>query len=120
LDAQNNKGLTLHRLKKYEEAIVCYDKALDIKPNHFQTSNNKSWTLCKLKRYEEALLLSEISLTMKQPKPEYVHTKGFILLKLKQYQDAIKWFDKALKIDPNHKDSIKDRQLAVDASKLDK
>ena len=88
---------------------------LKIKPHHFQTLNNKSWTLCKLERYEEALLLSEIALTMNHPKAEYIHTKGFILLKLKQYQDAIKWFDKALAIDPNHKASIKDRQLAVDS-----
>ena len=43
-----------------------------------------------------------------------------LLLKLKQYVDAIKWFDKALAIDPNHKDSIKDRQIALDAAKLDK
>jgi len=71
--------------------------------------------LCKLEKYEKALLLSEISLTIKSSNPSTIHTKGFILLKLKQYQDAIKWFDKALEIDPNHKDSIKDRQLAVDS-----
>ena len=55
-----------------------------------------------------------------QNNPNDIHTKGHILLKLKQYQDAIKWFDKALAVDPNHKYSIKDRQLAVDAAKLDK
>ena len=119
-EAWNGKGNALRKLEKYEEAIDCYDKALEINPKNAGTLNSKSWTLCKLERYEEALLLSEISLAIKSTTIEYIHTKGFILLKLKQYQDAIKWFDKALAVDPNHKYSIKDRQLAVDAAKLDK
>ena len=120
VSAWDNKASALMKLKKYEEAIVCYDKALEIDPNDSSSLNNKSWSLCKLKRYQEALLVSEIALAINTTAPEHCHTKGFILLKLKQYQDAVKWFDKALTVDPNHKDSIKDRQLAVDAAKLDK
>ena len=119
-DLLYNKGNVLSDLEKNEEAIVCYDKALEIDPNDSSSLNNKSWSLCKLKRYQEALLVSEIAIAINTTAPEHCHTKGFILLKLKQYQDAIKWFDKALAVDPNHKDSIKDRQLAVDAAKLDK
>ena len=107
-----NKGNVLSDLKKYEEAIVCYDNALKIEPNDTDVLNGKSWNLCKQERYEEALLLIEKSLAIKSSDPNHIHTKGFILLKLKQYVDAIKWFDKALAIDPNHKDSINDRQIA--------
>ena len=107
-------------LGKDDEAIVYFDKALEIDPKYLNALNNKAWALVKMERYEEALLFSEKGLVAVSNTPNNIHTMGYILLKLKQYQDAIKWFDKALAIDPNHKDIIKDRQLAADAAKLDK
>ena len=37
-----------------------------------------------------------------------------------KYEEAIVWFDRVLEIEPNHKNSIKSKQLAVNAAKLDK
>src|SRR5207253_2236366 len=53
--AWNNKGLAFHRLGKYEEAIKCYDKALEIDPNYVTAWNNKGYTLDKLGKYKEAI-----------------------------------------------------------------
>jgi tetratricopeptide (TPR) repeat protein len=33
-DACNNKGVALDNLRRYKEAIKCYDKVLDIKPDY--------------------------------------------------------------------------------------
>ena len=39
LIALNNKGYSLSKLKKYSDALVCYDKFLQINPN-----DKPSWT----------------------------------------------------------------------------
>ena len=82
--------------------------------------NSKAWLLHLLERYDEALITVNKSLSIRSNHIDTIHTKGRILLKLKQYDNAIHYFDMTLKIDPEYKDSIKDRQLAADAAKLDK
>jgi len=44
-----NKGNALYDLEKYEEAIVYYDKALEIEPNHVDALNNKGLALNALR-----------------------------------------------------------------------
>lgn len=38
-----------------EDALIAYDKALEIDPNHTSAWNNKGIVLARLKRYEEAI-----------------------------------------------------------------
>ena len=45
VDALNNKGWTLSKIKKYNEAIECYDKALRINPDKELALNNKELNL---------------------------------------------------------------------------
>ena len=40
------KVLALYNLGKYEEAIKCYDKAIEIDPNYADAWNNKGLALC--------------------------------------------------------------------------
>ena len=47
---------------KYDEAIVYYDKALEIKPNDVDALNNKGLALYNLERYEEAITYYEKAL----------------------------------------------------------
>ncbi|PWR74367.1 tetratricopeptide repeat protein [Methanospirillum lacunae] len=51
----NNKGVTLSRLGKYDEAIKAYDQALQIDPEYTSAWNNKGVVLSKLGKYPEAL-----------------------------------------------------------------
>ena len=39
--AYNNKGIALSDLGRKEEAIVCYDKAIEINPQYADAYNNK-------------------------------------------------------------------------------
>ena len=53
--ALNMKGNALLGLDKSEEAIVWFDKALEVNPNYFFALNNKGLALSNLGRYDEAI-----------------------------------------------------------------
>jgi len=50
-----NKGATLDHLGKPDEALKCYDKAIEINPNYAKAWFNKGIALSKLGRPDEAL-----------------------------------------------------------------
>lgn|GEM_PF-2267741 len=50
-----NKGVMLHEGQKYEEALVLFDKALEINPGRLGAIVNKANALQELHRYGEAL-----------------------------------------------------------------
>ena len=70
------KGEILNSIGKYEEAIKCYDKAIDEKSRHVWYDD---WS-------------GAYALTL----------KGNALSSLGKYEEAIKCYDKALEINPNH------------------
>jgi tetratricopeptide (TPR) repeat protein len=49
----NEKGNSFYKLGKYEEAIQCYDRAIEIEPNIAAVWHNKALCLQNLGRYEE-------------------------------------------------------------------
>ena len=119
----NNKGYALYKLERYEEAIGCYDKAIELNPNEPTYWNNKGYVLYSLKRYEEAIKCFDKAIELNPNEPEYWNMKGIALYLLtryeeaiksyfpiillfgfyilKRYGEAIKCFDKAIKLNPN-------------------
>ena len=51
----DNKGNALSALGRKEEAIACYDRALEIEPRYAHAWNNKGIALSALGRKEEAI-----------------------------------------------------------------
>ena len=50
-----NRGVTLKALKRFEEALASYDRALAVRPDYAEAFSNRGNTLQELKRFEEAL-----------------------------------------------------------------
>ena len=44
-EALNNRGNTLHELKRFEEALASYDRALDVRPDYAEALSNRGNTL---------------------------------------------------------------------------
>jgi predicted O-linked N-acetylglucosamine transferase (SPINDLY family) len=86
----------LHELKRYDEAIIHFDKALSLKPDYAEGWSNKGLTLRELKRYDEAIIHFDKALSLKPDYAEGWSNKGSTLQELKRYDEAIIHFDKAL------------------------
>lgn len=96
------KGNTLFELQRYKDALVAYQKAVEIRPNYAQAWNGQGKTLSRLKQYKEALTAYDKSI---QLRPDYVEAwsgRGFVLQSLQRYSEAIASFDKALQLNENY------------------
>jgi predicted O-linked N-acetylglucosamine transferase (SPINDLY family) len=93
--------VTLHELKRLDEAIAHYDKALSLKPDYAQGLSNKAVTLNELKRYDEAIAHYDKALSLKPEYAEVWSNKGLTLQELKRYDEAITHYDKALCLKPD-------------------
>ncbi len=51
----NNRGVTLSRLGKYDDALAAYEQALQLHPDYSTAWNNKGVTLYRLGMYHEAV-----------------------------------------------------------------
>lgn len=96
----NNKGVGLHNLGRYEEAIRCLDRALEINPNCVPAWDNKGNSLNYLGRHAEALHCLDKALKIDPTFANAWNDKGNSLNGLNQPQGALHSYDIALKFDP--------------------
>ena len=95
----NNKGGALAALGRQEEAIRCYDKALEIEPRAPQAWNNKGSALSALDRNEDALRCYDKALAIDPRFSMAVVNKGRSLHILGNREEALRCFDQALSLE---------------------
>jgi uncharacterized membrane protein YccF (DUF307 family)/Tfp pilus assembly protein PilF len=95
------EGESLRNQHRYEEAIDCFDKALEIDQRHGRVWNCKGHALSSLHRYEEAIDCFDKALEIDSRRPSAWSNKGASLAGLGRYEAAILCFNKALEIDPS-------------------
>src|SRR3974377_1128789 len=64
--AHNNLGNALSALKRQEQALASYDKAISLKPDYAEAHSNRGNALSDLKRLEEAIVSYDKAL-VRQP-----------------------------------------------------
>ena len=108
-DAWCNLGSALTNLKRYEEAMNCYDKALKTRLTHaivpIWSWHGKGKVLKDLGRLEEALTSFDKALELNPEGAKAFHVgvwsdKGDTLRNLGRYEEAIGCYEKALEINP--------------------
>ncbi len=96
------QGLVFAEAKDYERAIVSYDKALELKPDHYYSWNSRGRALYFLNRYQEAIASYDKALAIQPGYYSAWDNRGDVLVYLKRYEEAIASYDKALAIQPNY------------------
>ena len=97
--ALTEKAKIYRGLGKYEKAIECYDKQIEIDSSDNFAFLFKGNMLSILGKYEEAIECYDKSILIDSEYHSPYMSKGFSLLELNKFDDAVKCFDKALRIE---------------------
>jgi len=96
------KGISLGKLEKYHEAVVCFDRALEINPRLSEAWYNKGIAMRRLERYHEAIACYDMILKMNPRQPEAWYNKGAVLADLERYHEAINSYEKFIEFAPRY------------------
>jgi|GEM_PF-1137865 len=103
------KGFENYSEGRYEEAIDCYNKAIEIDPQYAEAFRDKGAALGELGLYEEAIEAFNGALEIDPKSAESWRNNGVALLKMGIHEEAIKCFDKAIEIDPQYAEAWYDK-----------
>ncbi|GLI47757.1 hypothetical protein MBOURGENBZM_25490 [Methanoculleus bourgensis] len=89
-------------MRKFDEALVCYNKALELSPGDPVIWRRRGFALLKLGRYDEAAASFDQALAIDPVNATAWQRKGYALACLGEHEDAVACCDKALTLDPKH------------------
>ena len=99
-EAWFGKGNDLRVQDKYDEALMAYDRAIELEPLYAEAWNFKGVTFIGLGRYDEALQALDKAIELK---PDYASAwadKGWVLNSEGKYNESIQALDKAIELEP--------------------
>jgi tetratricopeptide (TPR) repeat protein len=94
------KGVALFKENRLQDALACFEKALDLAPRSIRPLFNKAIVLGDLRRDEEALACYGRVLEIDPKVSDAWLNKGAILKTFGRLEEALSCFEKALQIDP--------------------
>ena len=116
----NQRGLALQRLKRLEEALVSYDRALVLWRDHAEVLCNRGAALHDLKRFDEALASFDRALAVRPRYAEAFCYRAAALAELKRSEEALSSYDCALAIAPDYADALSGRaDVLVELKRFD-
>ena len=119
LDCKNpsvwiNQGIALHKLNRDEEAISCFDFAIELESNNHNAWCNRAAALSSLSRYSEALDSSKKALNLDSNSSTAWNTHGAILANgFQLYREGMDAFNRALSINPSDETALKNRNIVL-------
>jgi tetratricopeptide (TPR) repeat protein/CBS domain-containing protein len=108
----NKQGYKLAKMKKFEEAIVFFEKALLIDKNFIDALNNHGWASSQLGRYEEAISYYENAKKIDPNNIRAWRAIGWNLARIHRYDEALTYINTAISLDShsgrswNHKGEV--------------
>jgi tetratricopeptide (TPR) repeat protein len=109
-----DRGENMIESGKYEEAISCFEKAIELKPDHYSAWNQKGAVLCdNLRRYEEAIASFNRAIEIKPDYHAAWHNRGVSLGKLGRYDEEISSFNRAIEINPDFHEAWSNRGVSL-------
>jgi len=97
-----NKGLTLHKEGKLEEAKLIYKQLLIKDPNNFELINLLGAISLQLKKYDEAIILFNKAININPNHHALYNNLGVTYKEIEKHENAIKNFKKAIELNPSY------------------
>ncbi|MFA5268958.1 MAG: HEAT repeat domain-containing protein [Methanoregula sp.] len=105
-------GFTLSRLGHYEDALIVYEKGIELNTLNDEFWSNLGALLANLERYDEALHAYKQALALCMSDAEIWYQTGIVLNNLERFGEAVKCFDRALLLDPEFSEATEGREIA--------
>ncbi|MGB6935189.1 MAG: tetratricopeptide repeat protein [Xanthobacteraceae bacterium] len=102
-------------LKRYAEALVGYEHALTLCPDHADALTNRGVALHELGRLDEALKSYDHALALRPDDAEALSNRGHTLHELERYEESLASCDRALLLQPDLADAYCNRGNALNA-----
>jgi tetratricopeptide (TPR) repeat protein len=109
------KGYSLNTLGRWEEAILCYDRAIALEPRGFASWSNKGSCLGDLGRWGEALACYDQALAIAPWDSNTWNSKGTCLTRMGRPEEALACFDRALDLVPDFADAWNNKGSGLEA-----
>ena len=95
-----HKSYALLDLRRYDEALACSGKALDLEPDDFFCLDCRAYVLLNVENYEEAIEYFDRAMEI-NPEKDYIWSgKALALYNLEKYNEALECYDKAIELAP--------------------
>jgi tetratricopeptide (TPR) repeat protein len=105
--------VTLCELKRTDEALASYQRAVALRPDYIEAHNNLAATLHQLERFAEAVASFDRALALRPDCAEALTGRGVTLYGLKRFEEALASFDRALAARPDYVEALANRGLAL-------
>src|SRR5215467_8580931 len=106
-DAHLNRGNALKKLKRFDEALASYDKAIVLRGDHDpQLLNCRGSVLRDLERLEEALADLDLAIALRPDFSEAFNNRGNILKDMELPDAALADYDRAIALKPDNADAF--------------
>ena len=91
-----NKGLALNQIKKYSDAVTCFDKILEMNPNDAKALNNKGIAMAENGNIQAASECYDAAIGADPKYAPSFFNKGVLLDKLQEHELALTVLEKAI------------------------
>lgn len=99
VDQERARGNDFFNNKRWNEAVACYSRAIELSPNNVTLYSNRSAAFNQLGQYHNALLDAEKCITLQRDWVKGHFRRGKALLGLQNYTEAIVSLKEALNCD---------------------
>jgi len=110
--ANHNKGNAFSLLGLYDEALACFDKALERAPWNTSIIVDKALCLNEDRKYEQSLDCCNDAIDINSKNPRIYNVKGLNYFAMENFEKAIDCFTIALKIEPHYTIAMRNKGLA--------
>ncbi|MCL2584083.1 MAG: tetratricopeptide repeat protein [Streptosporangiales bacterium] len=98
--AYKERGFALHDVRRYEDALSDFSRAIEIDPGAARTIAGRGDVLRHLGRFESALGDYDSALEISPESVRFIRGRGDVYHDMRRYEDALSDFSRAIEIDP--------------------